>query len=112
MGTDLQMNSAEDPKPTSLFTAAVITTLPCSNRNTAAFSTEGFSFFNHSSHHQFDRGETAAKCAPTLAKTPRRWEASLLPSGVGVGRQRRLCLCTASCFPGLYQSLSVPRRCW
>ena len=84
MGTDLRMNNTGDSKATCLFAEAVVTVLLCSSRNTAVFSTERFSFFNHSSHPKSDQGETADECAPTLAKTPRRSEAPLLP-GLPVG---------------------------
>lgn len=56
MGTDLQMSNVEDSKTTYLFTEAVVTTLLCSNRNTAVFSTERFAFFYRSSHPNPDQG--------------------------------------------------------
>lgn len=88
MGTDLQRNNPEDSKTTCLFAEAVVTRLLWSNRNTARFSTERFSFFSPSGHHKSDWGETADERAPTSNTTSfsiilATWAAG----GVAVGRR-------------------------
>lgn len=85
----------QETKTTRLFSEAPVTMLLLSDRNTAPFSAERFSFLNDSSHHRSDRVETAGgrACTNTSQGTMSSFRtilATRVAGGVGASAQRHV----------------------